>query len=201
MTQPTEPPNPDTGLRPHRYDGIQEYNHRLPNWWLYTLFGAIVYFAGYWGYYQWFHAGPDSRERLERDMTQIEAAKLAAMAAAKVDDPSLWAMSRNPVLVEAGRRTFAANCTPCHLASLRGKSENPLAIGPDLTDQVWIHGGHPTDAYRTVTQGVPDKGMPTWGPILGARRITEAVAYIYSHHREGESILPAPVSPAGPARP
>ncbi len=85
-----------------------------------------------------------------------------------IDDPSLWAMSRNPVFVEAGRQVFNANCIACHLQSLRGKSENPLAIGPDLTDQIWIHGGHPTDVYRTVTEGVPAKGMPTWGPILGA---------------------------------
>jgi cytochrome c oxidase cbb3-type subunit 3 len=111
------------------------------------------------------------------------------MAEARLDDKSLWAMSRNPVIVDAGRATFQSNCVACHLASLRGKSESATAIGPDLTDQIWIHGGQPTDLYRTVTEGVPLKGMPTWGPVLGAKRISEAVAYVLSHHKEGEPII------------
>ncbi len=193
MNPPTDPP--ESKLREHSYDGIREYDHRLPNWWLFTLFGAIAYFFCYWSYTQWFRDAPDGPQRVEAALTQIEATKLAAMAASKIDDASLWAMSRNAVVVAAGRATFEANCIPCHLASLRGKSENPQAIGPDLTDQVWIHGGRPLDALKTVTQGVPDKGMPTWGPILGSKRISEAVAYIYSHHREGEPIIAAPAAP------
>lgn len=190
MTDPQKPSIAEPTVRPHTYDGIREFDQRLPNWWLFTLYGAIAFWLGFWSYYQWFHAGPDGPHRVEAELAQIEAAKLSASAAARIDDASLWAMSRNPVIVAAGRKTFEANCIPCHLSSLRGKSENPQAIGPDLTDHYWIHGGHPTDAYRTVTQGVAAKGMPTWGPILGARRITEVVAYVFSHHQEGEPIIP-----------
>lgn len=185
-------PNPaEPELRPHSFDGIQEYNHRLPNWWLFTLYGAILFWIGYWAYFEWFKDAPEGPKRLQIEMTQIEAEKLAATATSKIDDKSLWAMSRNPIFVEAGQQTFNANCIACHLPSLKGKTENPAAIGPDLTDQIWIHGGHPTDVYRTVTQGVPEKGMPTWGPVLGPKRITEAVAYVLSHHQEGEPIIDA----------
>ena len=38
-------------LREHEYDGIQEYDQKLPNWWLYTLFGAILFFLVDWGIY------------------------------------------------------------------------------------------------------------------------------------------------------
>ncbi|HVW22150.1 MAG TPA: c-type cytochrome [Opitutaceae bacterium] len=192
MTKPTIPPNAEPHLRPHRFDGIQEFDQRLPNWWLFTLYGAIIFWIGSWSYYQWFREGKDGPQQVQAALTQIEATKLAATAAARIDDAGLWAMSRNPVIVEQGRQVFEANCIPCHLSSLRGKSESPAAIGPDLTDRTWIHGGRPTDAYRTVTQGVPEKGMPTWGPILGARRISQAVAYVYSHHQEGEPIQAAP---------
>jgi len=191
-----EPNEPE--VRPHVFDGIREFNQRLPNWWLFTLYGAIVFWIGYWNYYEWFRFGPEGAERVEIALTRIEAEKLAAAAATSIDDKSLWAMSRNPVFVDAGRETFNTYCVACHLASMRGKGENPLAIGADLTVQKWIHGGHPTDVYRTVTQGVPAKGMPTWGPVLGARRITEAVAYVMSHHSEGEPIIDAP--DAGPAK-
>ncbi len=185
---PNHPPT-EPDVRPHVFDGIREFNNRLPNWWLFTLYGAILFWVGYWAYYEWFKAAPEGAKSVELAMTRIEAAKLAATATANIDDTSLWAMSRNPVFVDAGRQTFDANCVACHLQSLRGKSESPTAIGPDLTDQVWIHGGNPTDLYRTVTEGVPVKGMPTWGPVLGAKRITEAVAYVLSHHKEGESVI------------
>ena len=58
--------------------------------------------------------------------------------------------------------------------------------------QIWIHGGHPTDLYQTVTKGVPAKGMPTWGPDPRARSESpRSVAYVLSHHREGEPMIDA----------
>lgn len=188
-------PQTEPEIRPHAYDGIQEFNKRLPNWWLFTLYGAIVFWIGYWSYYEWFRVEPEGAAGVQLAMTRIEAAKLAANAAANLSDKGLWDMSRNPVIVDEGRKTFESNCIPCHLASLRGKHESATAIGPDLTDQYWIHGGNPTDLYRTVTEGVPPKGMPTWGPVLGARRIGEAVAYVLSYHKQGEPIYEEPAAP------
>lgn len=179
--------SPEDPIRPHVFDGIQEYDKRLPNWWLYTLYITIVFWAGYWSYYEWFRAGPSSEEEVVAAMTQIEAARLVA---AKIDDASLWKMSQNPAFVDAGRATYTANCVACHLVSLRGKGESPAAIGPDLTDTAWIHGGKPTEVYDLITKGVLVKGMPAWGPVLGARKISEVTAYVLSKHKEGEPILP-----------
>ncbi len=182
------PPNlpPEDPVRNHSFDGIQEYDKRLPNWWLMTLYVSIIFWVGYWAYYEWLHVGPSNSQRVEAALSQIEATKLANAPA--VDDPNLWKMSRNPVFVEAGKATFVSNCVPCHLASMRGKSELATAIGPDLTDTKWIHGGKPTEIYDTITKGVLVKGMPTWGPVLGAKKITEVSAYILSKHNEGEPI-------------
>ena len=191
---PTPPNTPiEDALRPHTYDGIREYDKRLPNWWLFTLYITIVFWLGYWSYYQWFHAGPTGPERVELAMAKIEAARLAATPT--LDDASLWKMSHNAVFVEAGKVTFNSTCVACHLVSMRGKDESPLAIGPNLTDTTWIHGGRPTEAYDTITKGVLVKGMPTWGPVLGPKKITELVAYIYSRHQEGEPIVIAPPDP------
>jgi len=71
---------------------------------------------------------------------------------------------------------------------MRGKGENPAAVGPDLIDTAWLHGGTPKEIYVTVDKGVPAKGMAPWGPVIGAKKTAEVVAYILSHHQEGEPI-------------
>jgi cytochrome c oxidase cbb3-type subunit III len=184
--KPTPPTPPEDPIRPHVFDGIAEYDKRLPNWWLYTLFITIVFWVGYWTYYEWFHVGPTGTEVVEAAMAKIESTRLAS---AKLDDASLWKMSANPTFVAAGKASYVSNCAACHLATMRGKSESAAAIGPDLTDTSWIHGGNPTEVYELITKGVLAKGMPAWGPVLGARKITEITAYIMSNHKEGEPIL------------
>jgi cytochrome c oxidase cbb3-type subunit 3 len=196
---PTPPPEETDALRPHAYDGIVEYDKRLPNWWLYTLYITIAFWLGYWGYYEWFRVGPTGAQRVEVQLARIEAQKLASTTT--LDDATLWQMSRNPTFVEAGKAAFNSNCVACHLASLRGKAENPTAIGVDLTDQVWIHGGRPTEVMTTITNGVLVKGMPTWGPILGQKKISEVVAYVFSLHKEGEPITVDPTAAPVAAKP
>ena len=181
------PSPPEDSLRPHVFDGIQEYDKRLPNWWLYTLYITIVYWVGYWGYYEWFRIGLDGPQEVQQAMAQIEATRLSS--ATTIDDASLWKMSQNPLFVEAGKTVFNSNCVACHLASMRGKSESPAAIGSDLTDTTWLTGGRPTEIYNTITKGILVKGMPTWGPVLGAKKISEVCAYVLSKHREGEPIV------------
>lgn len=179
MTTLPPPDQPDR-IRPHVYDGIQEFDKRLPNWWLFTLYATIVFAIGYWAYYEWLKAGPTPTQELVQAMTALEATRLAAAPA--LDDDSLWKMSRNPVFVAAGRTTFNTTCASCHQEKLTG------AIGPNLVDRLWIHGGRPTDIYRTVDQGVLAKGMPAWGPVIGAKRSAEVTAYILSYHQEGEPV-------------
>jgi cytochrome c oxidase cbb3-type subunit 3 len=57
-------------------------------------------------------------------------------------------------------------------------------IGPNLLDTIWIHGGKPEEIVHTITVGVPDKGMLTWGPILGSAKVAQVAAYVVSKNRE-----------------
>ncbi len=187
-SSPTPPPN-DSGIpvRKHSFDGIQEYDQRLPNWWLYTLYGTIVFWIGYWFANMIAGIIPPDGAQVDAAMARVAAAKMASSIDV-TNDKLFWEMSRNPVFVEAGKQTFQANCVACHLASLRGKSENPTAIGPDLTDTAWIHGGTPKEVYGTASKGVPAKGMPAWEPVLGQKKTAEVVAFILNHHQAGEAI-------------
>lgn len=159
-------------LRHHIYDGIQEYDKRMPNWWLFTLYGAIVFSVIYWGYYQWAGHMQPGYVRVEK---QIEEFQKSALAGGAVPSAiQLWNMSRDPAIVESGQKIYMANCVACHGQNLEG------GIGQNLVDATWVHGGTPTDIYNTITKGVLDKGMPVWGPVLGAGRINDVVAFIIS---------------------
>lgn len=189
---PAPPPREDP-VRPHTFDGIQEYDKRLPNWWLNTLYITIIFWVGYWAYYEWFHIGLGGEQTVTQAMAKIDAERLAV---APLDDASLWKMSQNPTFVENGKALYVSNCAACHLVSLRGKSESPVAIGPDLTDTAWIYGGKPSEVYDLITKGVLAKGMPGWGPVLGPRKVGEVTAYIMSKHKEDDPI----VRSGGPAQ-
>ena len=185
MSDPAHLAPPEDAFRPHAYDGIREYDKRLPNWWLWTLYLTIIFSVVYWFYYFTTGVGPDDRTTINREMQRIEDAKLASVGS--LNDEVLWKMSRNPVSVDAGKATFTTTCVICHLASLRGKAESPAAVGASLIGTKWIYGGRPVELVCVVSKGTL-RGMPAWGPVLGTRRITEVVAYVLSHHEPGEPV-------------
>lgn len=192
MNNPSSPPQPPSDpnsppVRPHVFDGIREYDQRLPNWWLNTLYGTIAFSVVYWFVYVTAGLGRSDGAKTDEAMSRINAVKMANSIDVSSDE-KLWAIGDNAVFVDTGRQTFNSLCVACHLPSMRGKSENPSAVGPDLTDTAWLHGGTPKEIYRTVAAGITAKGMPAWEPVLGQKKTAEVVAYILSHHKQGEPI-------------
>ncbi|PTY07320.1 cytochrome C oxidase subunit III [Opitutaceae bacterium EW11] len=177
-------------VRPHSYDGIREFDKRLPNWWLLTFYGTIVFAIGYWFYYAHTSLAPSPNAAIEAKMAQIQSTKLASSPV--LDDDVLWKMSRTASMVEAGAATFKSTCVSCHGEKLTG------GVGPNLVDQTWIHGGRPTQILATVTNGVAAKGMPTWGPVLGGKRISEVVSFILSKHDPAEPGMGAQTASTNP---
>ena len=169
------PRDSGTRIRPHSYDGIQEYDQRLPNWWLWTFYVAIIFSVYYW--FSWYQADvtSDDAARLETELDRIEAVKLADSLDV-LDNGNLWKMSRNAEFVSAGSEIYASTCVSCHGRNLEG------GIGKNLVDDEWTHGGNPVDVFNTVTNGVVAKGMQAWGSLLGSKKIAEVVAFILSHH-------------------
>ena len=177
----TEPHDTDE-LRHHSYDGIQEYDKKLPNWWLFTLYGAIIYAAGYWAYFEWTAHMQPGYVRVEQRLVEFQ--KNALNSGAAPTDAQLWTMSTDPAVVASGEKLYKTNCVACHGPELKG------GIGQNLTDATWIHGGKPVDIYNTLMKGVAAKGMPTWGPVLGPSRVAEVAAFVISKNSTIEK--PAP---------
>ena len=152
----------------HVYDDIEEADNNLPTWWLLTFYGAIAFGLVYWFYYQVYHVGESRREKYEQAVAAAEAEK------GVVSDESLNALALDASAVSAGNEIFAAQCVACHDTQAQGRE----GLGPNLTDNYWVHGGAPTDIHATVTNGVTAKGMPPWTPILGETGVNQVVAYV-----------------------
>lgn len=161
-------------LREHSFDGIQEFDNRLPNWWLWILYGSIVFSIAYWILFHTLAVIPHPTGRYEADMRAAEEAQLARAAAGGVTNESLTLMSQMDDQVAAGRQHFQTYCVVCHLEQGQG------SVGPNLTDEYWLHGGAPMDILKTVMDGVPAKGMAAWGGQLGPHRVEQAVAFVLS---------------------
>jgi cytochrome c oxidase cbb3-type subunit 3 len=172
MTAPAEPGTHRDDV--HEYDGIVEHDNKLPLWWQLTLYGAVVFALVYW-----FGRRMDAIRSPEQTYAEDVAAERAlaaerARARGTIDDAMLATLARDPATAAQGKEVFVASCAPCH------KPDGGGNIGPNLTDGYWIHGNKPTEIYQDVAEGVPAKGMPTWGPILGEQRLEAVVAYVIS---------------------
>ncbi|MDY7092916.1 MAG: cbb3-type cytochrome c oxidase N-terminal domain-containing protein [Acidobacteriota bacterium] len=169
-------------VREHTYDGIQEFDNRLPNWWLWILYGSIVFSVAYWILFHTLAVIPHPTGRYEADMRAAEKARLAQLEAGGVTNESLAMMATMEDAVAEGRSHFQTYCVVCHADQGQG------LVGPNLTDEYWLHGGSPMEIRQTIMEGVPSKGMAAWGGQLGPRRVEQAVAYlltIRNTHVEG----------------
>ncbi len=164
-----------TGHAPHRpgvlhvYDGIEEEDNHLPNWWLGILWGTMLFAFGYWIYFEVTQIGPNQLAEY-----QAEVAELAAKnpAAAPVTEELLANLAKDPAALAAGQEVFSKNCVACHLDKGQG------SIGPNLTDAYWLHGGGPLQIHKIISAGVVEKGMPAWEKRRGAARVRALAAYV-----------------------
>lgn len=164
-------------LKEHAYDGIQEYSNQLPTWWIWqfllcVIFGVIYYF--------WYHAGgagvgldSNYEKVLENYRTErsLEESKEVPLT-----DDELYAMAKKPDVVAQGAQIFTVRCVSCHAADGGG------LVGPNLTDDYWLHGNKPTQITKVVEEGVPAKGMIPWKGTLSRDEISQVVAYVISIH-------------------
>ena len=190
--------DPIQGKIVHEYDGILEADNQLPRWWLYTLYGALVFSLGYWFYYEEFQVSPGPTGAY-----YAERAREAEKTGLDPSDAELLAAVDGPARA-LGEKVFVANCVACHEQQAQGK------IGPNLTDAAWLHGGSPVEIFRTIRDGVPAKGMPSWGPLLGRAGVLQVAAFVLSVRDtnvpgkapEGSPYDPHAVAPEGrsPAR-
>lgn len=170
--------NDQDNLTGHEYDGIQEYDNKLPIWWLATFIATVIFAFLYWIHYE-FAGGPNLQAELKVEMEELQQQSggdsAAGATASLASEEDLLKMMSNPEIVENGKITFTGKCASCHGDHLQG------LIGPNLVDEYWIHGkGKLADIQTVVSQGVPEKGMPSWAAMMKNDEIQSVVVYIGS---------------------
>ena len=163
----------DPLLLDHNYDGIQELDNQLPRWWVWLFYITIIYSAVYLVYYHVTRTGDLQTAEYDKEMKAGNAIKTAAMGNFESSIPSLLP-SKDGAVVENGRQTYVKFCAPCHRADGGG------LVGPNLTDDYWIHGSSYDDKVKVIWDGVPAKGMITWKAVLKPDEIQSVASYIYT---------------------
>lgn len=161
----------------HEYDGIRELDNRLPPWWLYGFYATIIFACIYLWQHHVSHSAPSSEEELVIDMREAAEQQQAYLkkAANSVDENTVKLIS-DAALLENGQKIFIQNCAACH-----GK-EGEGMVGPNLTDDYWLHGGSIQDIFKTIKYGWPDKGMKSWKDDLSPAQIAQVASFIKHLH-------------------
>ncbi len=153
-------------LLDHDYDGIKELDNDLPSWWLYGFYGCVIFALFYLYDYHIINNSPlqaqeyiielqQANDEIKLNVKPVEIVQL-------LDEQS----------ISNGAQVYANNCIACHLADGGG------SIGPNLTDDYWIHGGDFDAVVKVINDGVLDKGMIAWKTVLNPTQVSEVASFL-----------------------
>lgn len=187
----------------HTFDGIEELNNPLPNWWstffLLTIiwaFGYIVlYGLGNWtGVLGWKSSNQgilniaESKAKTAEFLAQdsgvlVQYDREVAQADEKYGPifeayaaRTIEDLSTDREALKVGQRLFIQNCAQCH-----GSDAHGTTGFPNLADKDWLYGGTPEQIKESIMNGRVAAGMMAWeGALGGEQGVKEVAAYVIS---------------------
>ncbi len=173
------------GLRPiseekdmtleHDFDGITELDNPTPAWFMGLFYGSIAFAIVYMLNYHVFKWSPlqDEEYAIEMKTAEVEKKAFLAKSGNMIDENSVKLIS-DAGIIEAGKTVYLQNCIACHGEKGQG------SIGPNLTDEYWLHGGSVNNIFKTIKYGVPEKGMISWEKTLTPKQTSDVSNFILS---------------------
>jgi cytochrome c oxidase cbb3-type subunit 3 len=162
-------------LMDHEYDGIRELDNHMPVWWLWLFYVSIAFAVIYMLYYEVLGWGPNQHEEYQQEMAAAEAKFGTPEEQNPVEDYT-WAVTTDEADIAAGKELYMASeqlCFTCHGNNAQG------LVGPNLTDEYWMHGCQPKDIAASIINGYPDMGMLPYGS--GTKMTNEEVQQLVSY--------------------
>ena len=179
-------------LLDHAYDGIHELDNHLPPWWKWLFYITIIWGIIYLLAYHVFDALPLMYKEYDISMENARVAQEAriALAGGTIDENNVE-FSDAPSVLASGKAIYDRECVACHAPEGQG------LIGPNFTDNYWIHGGSMQDVFKTVKYGVPQKGMIAWQSKLSPTEMRDVSSYILTFVGTTPKNPPPPKPPEG----
>lgn len=195
-------------LLEHEYDGIQEMDNNLPKWWLYLFVFTIGWAILYMLYYHLFNIGylqeDEYRREMDANYVRVSQSDLKVLGilpeyhspyfnpGGDVTPRSLFTSSQkgvriimtaandtitymaltDPVSLADGRTIFLKDCAQCHGKLGEG------GVGPNMTDDYWLHGADISSIVRSIKYGYPSKGMVSWLGTLKEEDIIKTASFV-----------------------
>ena len=164
----------DPLLMDHDADGIRELDNKLPTWWVWLFYLTTIFAVIYFIYYHGMRDGKIMASEYAAEMEIGNAIKSVAIAKFTNELASLEP-TKDAAALANGKALFVKNCAPCHREDAGG------LVGPNLTDDYWIHGPLFADNLKTIWNGVPDKGMIAWKDQgMKPAQVIDVASYIYT---------------------
>ncbi len=157
----------------HPHDGIYELDNRLPPWWVSMFYITIVFAFGYMIYYHYLYPEKNQLAEYKESVKKADVlkAEIAERQANLVNEISVVALT-DAASLDVGKGIFIGKCAACHGQKGEG------GIGPNMTDDYWLHGGNIKKIFTTIKHGVPDKGMIAWEAQMSPSEIQSVASYI-----------------------
>lgn len=159
-------------LLDHNYDGIQELDNALPPWWKYGFIITIGFAFVYLLNFHVFGNGKNPTEEYQAEMNNAQMQKEVYESKNKDRIDEEHVSMADATGIKSAEVNYVANCVACHGAKGEG------GVGPNLTDDYWLHKGSLNDIYHTLKVGYPDKGMQSWASKFSPKEMSQLASYI-----------------------
>jgi len=163
----------DNLIAGHDYDGIQELDNNLPKWWIGLFYITIAFSIIYLLRYHVLDWAPLQEQEYQNELAAAETKYKKAPGGDGIDASSVTILTDEASMAE-GKAIYDKNCAVCHLAEGQG------LVGPNMTDEYWIHGCNIGDLFNIIVVGVPAKGMISWESQLTPLQIQQVASFILS---------------------
>ena len=164
-----------TMMMEHAYDGILEIDNPIPAWFMTLFYGSIFVSVVYMFAYHVVGDGQTMTTEYKEQIVEGESIKQAYMKqyASSINENNVTLL-KDETSIKEGKKMFTQNCVACHAADGGG------GVGPNLTDEFWLHGGSVKSVYHTISEGVAEKGMIAWKKSLNPIQMQQVASYILS---------------------
>lgn len=109
-------------------------------------------------------------------LAEAEMSGAPAEAVAEAEPEIQMAALTDAASLQSGEQIYQTNCATCHGKTGEG------GIGPNMTDDYWIHGAGMGNMVKVIKNGVPAKGMIAWAKILRPQQIQEVASFMLTLH-------------------